>query len=594
MESNGTQWFTQDRFGLMMHWGLYSLPAGEWKGQQCEYIGEWIQSRFRIPGREYGKLAEAFNPVGFDAEEIVRLARDCGMRYIVLTSKHHEGFAMYHSQVDAYNIYDATPFRRDPIEEIAEACYKYGIRLGLYYSQDLDWHEPDGGGYTVTSLNGGNMTWTNDWDFPDNASKDYTRCFENKIKPQVKEILTKFGELCLIWFDTPRTLSLAQSQELYDMVKHYQPNCLVNSRIGNGLGDYSSLGDNQIPAAKRTGGLFETAATLNDTWGYKSFDQRWKTPEQTITLLGRLASRNVNYLLNVGPDHLGRIPADAQRILHRVGEWVQKNGDAIYGTDPSPFGSELPQGPVTITRGSEPGAGKKLYFMLHHLKEVSNHTLTVNGICGGVKRAVVLGQDQPLELRQYPAAQTEGDAPRDMALQQPLTTAVTLPELAPDSLPVVELTLSAEAQVDGSILQQPNGKVVLTAQQAKIDGPATLSRAASIEGWNDANTVLQWSFTLYRPGDYRIEVLTNGFYSNPWVGGHELTVRTESACLTAPLRPGREIDPFLSRYCTTMSSSLGVLHLKSAGRQVLTLSAAKINPLDTGGLKFVSLQLVKV
>ena len=199
-----------------------------------------------------------------------------------------------------------------------------------------------------------------------------------------------------------------------------------------------------------------------------------------------------------------------------------------------------------------------------------------------------------MELRQYPAAQTEGDAPRDMALQQPLTTAVTLPELAPDSLPVVELTLSDEAQVDGSILQQPNGKVVLTAQQAKIDGPATLSRAASIEGWNDANTVLQWSFTLYRPGDYRIEVLTNGFYSNPWVGGHELTVRTESAYLTAPLRPGREIDPFLSRYCTTMSSSLGVLHLKSAGRQVLTLSAAKINPLDTGGLKFVSLQLVKV
>jgi alpha-L-fucosidase len=196
-----TSWFAKARFGFMTHWGLYSLPAGEWKGQRCEYIGEWIQARFRIPNHEYGQLAKAFNPILFDADAIVRQVRDCGMKYIVLTSKHHDGFAMYHSEVDTYNIYDATPFKRDPIEEFAEACYKYNIGLGLYYSQDLDWHDPDGGGYTVKTLNGGNMTWTNDWDFPDNDKKDYTRCFERKIKPQVREILTKFGDLCLIWFD---------------------------------------------------------------------------------------------------------------------------------------------------------------------------------------------------------------------------------------------------------------------------------------------------------------------------------------------------------------------------------------------------------
>ena len=577
-----------------MHWGLYSLPAGEWKGQQCEYIGEWIQSRFRIPGSEYGQLAKVFNPIGFDAEEIVKLAKECGMRYIVLTSKHHEGFAMYHSQVDSYNIYDATPFHRDPIAEIAEACYKHGIRLGLYYSQDLDWHEPDGGGYTVTSLNGGNMHWTNDWDFPDNASKDYTRCFENKIKPQVKEILTKFGPLCLIWFDTPRTLSLAQSQELYDMVKHYQPDCLVNSRIGNGLGDYSSLGDNQIPAAKRTGGLFETAATLNDTWGYKSFDQHWKTPEQTVTLLGRLASRNVNYLLNVGPDHLGRIPADAQRILRRVGEWIEVNGEAIYGTDPSPFAAEPPQGPFTISHDN-PGAQRKLYWMLHHPQEIDGNQLALNGICGKVEKAVILGQDQPLELRQYPASPSScSAASQDPALQEALTTSIVLPELEPNNLPVVELTLSPGTRIDGSILQQPDGKVILTAPQAKIDGPAHLSRAASIEDWTDTGSRLQWDFTLYQPGDYRLEIRTNGFYSNAWIGGHELVIRAGDASLKAVVQPGQEIDPFLSRYCITMSSTLGVLHLGSAGRQTLTLAAAKINPLDTGGLKFVSLYLTKV
>lgn len=593
MEPNNAQWFSNDRFGLMMHWGLYSLPAGEWKGQQCEYIGEWIQSRFRIPGKEYGQLASAFNPVGFDAEEIVTLAKDCGMRYIVLTSKHHEGFAMYHSQVDSYNVYDATPFHRDPIEELAEACYKHGIRLGLYYSQDLDWHEPDGGGYTVTSLNGGNMHWTNDWDYPDNAAKNYTRCFENKIKPQVQEILTKFGELCLIWFDTPQTISPAQSQELYDMVKHYQPNCLVNSRIGNGLGDYSSLGDNQIPAAKRTGGLFETAGTLNDTWGYKSFDQHWKTPEQTITLLGRLASRNVNYLLNVGPDHLGRIPADAQRILRKVGEWVETNGEAIYGAAPSPFAADFPQGPVTISR--DQSAGKKLYFMLHNPQAVKGNILAVNGICGGVERARLLGRRQPLELRQYPATEEENSAAglKNPAVGEALTTAVTLPELAPDSLPVVELTLSAGAQVDGSILQQPDGNVVLAASQAEITGSAQLSRAASIEGWTDTDSALRWSFTLYHPGDYRIELRTNSFYSNPWTGGHEVVVQTGNDYLTGVLHPGREIDPFLSRYCTTIASDLGVVHLENSGRHTLTLSASKINAQDTGGLKFVSLWLVR-
>ena len=312
------EWFHQARFGLMLHWGLYTQLGGEYRGRRMDYIGEWIQSRFEIPNEEYARLAGTMNPIGFDAEQWVRMAKQAGMEYLVLTSKHHEGFAMYRSEADPFNIADATPFGRDPIAELAEACDKHGLRLGLYYSQELDWHEPDGGGYTRGHTNHG-MSWTNDWDFPDNDKKDFSRCFERKIKPQVQELLTKYGDLALIWFDTPGVITPEQSRELYDLVKRYQPNCLVNSRIGNGMGDYFSLGDNQVPAGKGAADrLYETAATLNDTWGFSIHDNNWKSPEMIRATREKLNGMGINYLINVGPDYLGRITADSQRILREA------------------------------------------------------------------------------------------------------------------------------------------------------------------------------------------------------------------------------------------------------------------------------------
>jgi len=315
------EWFKQAKFGMMIHWGLYSLPAGEWRGERMEDIGEWCQQYFRIPNAEYHKLAGIFNPILFNAEEWVKLAKDAGMQYMVFTSKHHEGFAMYHSKVSKFNIVDATPFGRDVLAELAEACYKHNLKLGLYYSQELDWSEPNGGGYTSgKTWCGGKGYWTNNWDFPDDDHKDFTQCFEDKIKPQVKEILTGYGDLCLIWFDTPGVITPAQSDELYALVKQYQPECLVNSRIGNGRGDYGSAGDNEILDDDKGGMLFETPATLNDTWGYKSFDNNWKDAQTVKRIKNHLNERGVNYLLNVGPDYLGRIPAPAVKILQEVGK----------------------------------------------------------------------------------------------------------------------------------------------------------------------------------------------------------------------------------------------------------------------------------
>jgi alpha-L-fucosidase len=313
-----TEWFKDAKFGIMIHWGLYSLPAGEWNGKRMPMIGEWLQSYFRIPNKTYHGLGKAFNPALFNADEWVRTAAQAGMRYIVVTSKHHDGFALYRSKVDQFNLFDASPFRRDAVYELAEACSKYNMKFGLYYSQDLDWSDPNGGGYLDGHTNCG-LSWTNDWDFPDNTHKNYALCFQNKILPQVHELLTGYGEISLIWFDTPRTISAEQSRSLYDLVKHDQPACLVNSRIGNGLGDYTSLGDNEIPDDFKESGLYEAPATLNDTWGCKSYDNNWKSAATVLQLKNHLNQRGVNYLLNVGPDWLGRFPAPACEILHDVG-----------------------------------------------------------------------------------------------------------------------------------------------------------------------------------------------------------------------------------------------------------------------------------
>lgn len=316
-------WFKEAKFGMIIHWGLYSLLGGEWKGQRIKTIGEWAMHRYQIPLSEYTQLANIFNPIYFNAEEWVKAAKSAGMEYMVVTGKHHEGFCLFKSEVDQYNSVDGTPFKRDIIGELAEACRKHGMKLGLYYSQCLDWHEMHGAGCKRKIYHEGREVpcyWGNTWDFPDNAKKDYQICFENKIKPQVKEILTKYGDICLVWFDTPmEELTAGQARELYDLVKACQPDCLVNTRIGQGLGDYRSCGDNQLPETY-TDELVESPITLNKTWGYKSFDNDWKSPEKVLEMLNACNSKGANLLLNVGPDSLGRIPAPALRILREVGK----------------------------------------------------------------------------------------------------------------------------------------------------------------------------------------------------------------------------------------------------------------------------------
>jgi alpha-L-fucosidase len=314
-------WFREARFGLFIHWGLYAIPAGKWKGQDIPGIGEWIQLRARIPISEYSQLANQFNPTQFDAEAWVQLAKRAGQKYLTITAKHHDGFCMYDSAVTDYDIVDATPFGRDPMKELAEACQRHGIKLCFYYSQTQDWHHPGG--------------HANDWDF-DPATKDFEGYVRDYVKPQVRELLTKYGPIGLIWFDTPLIISRELSRELVDLVHEIQPDCLVNGRIGNDIGDYAETRDNVVPEDLIEAD-WENPATINDTWGFKTDDHNWKSTETLIQKLVDIVSKNGAYLLNVGPTADGVIPQPSIERLEAMGCWLEVHGESVYGNGAGPI-----------------------------------------------------------------------------------------------------------------------------------------------------------------------------------------------------------------------------------------------------------------
>jgi len=318
--------FREAKYGLFIHWGLYALPAGVWQGNAVRPSSEWIMAHARIPVQEYEQLAKQFNAAQFDAEQWVKIAQDAGMKYLVITAKHGDGFAMYRSKVTPYNIYDATPFHRDPLRELAEACARHGMKLGLYYSQSVDWHEPGGEG--------------NSWDFGRDREKDqsgaFDRYLQTKVEPQVRELLTNYGPICELFFDTPALMTAPRAQRIADLVHSIQPACLIDGRLGV-PGDYLTMGDNGIPSSS-VGTDWETPGELNHNWGFDQNDADYKSPSQVLFNLFDVVSKGGNYLLDVGPTAAGVIPEVAAANLATAGRWLKVNGEAVYGAGLSPFG----------------------------------------------------------------------------------------------------------------------------------------------------------------------------------------------------------------------------------------------------------------
>ncbi len=348
----GLDWWQDAKFGMFIHWGLYSQAAGDWNGKPSKG-NEHFMLYERVPLKQYAKIADDFNPTMFNADEWVKRAKDAGMKYVVFTAKHHDGYAMYDSKNSDYNIVKTTKFARDPIKELAEACKKYGLKLGIYYSLGRDWEDPDVP--TTWPTKGGR---SNTWDYPDEDGKVFSKYFQRKVMPQVKELLTQYGPIAIMWFDTPENvITKAESTELREMIKSIQPECIINNRIGNGVGDYNVF-EQQISLKKSTQ-PWESCITMSGKWSYNRHDKAWKSPELMIRQLVEIVSKGGNLLLNVSPIGSGALLPKTTDRLDAIGEWMKVNERAIYGTHPWEISNEdislnkTPNEAVKSTMGGE-------------------------------------------------------------------------------------------------------------------------------------------------------------------------------------------------------------------------------------------------
>lgn len=369
--SEQVKMFEDGNYAMFIHFGLYSKLEGTWKGVPYWGNAEWImnENQAGIPVGEYVAEAAGFNPSDFDAEAIARLAKDAGMKYIVITSKHHEGFAMFDSDADGFNIHDAG-FGRDVIGELAEACHRNGLGIGFYYSQFQDWTTPGGGNGPQKDANGRTVSF-----------EEY---FRTKCVPQVRELLTKYGDIELIWFDTPGDMGASYSKELVDLVHELQPGALVSSRVGNGMGDYESLGDMEVPA-RNISGRWEGIDVTQVGWGYDRNDAEWKTPDFIVHNLTSIIARGGTFMLNVGPTATGIIPPAAEKSLRKAGEWVHKYPDAVYGAGPSPWGHALPWGDAV----TQPG---RIYLIVYDWPK--DGKLWLPGLKSDVRAARIYGGEE--------------------------------------------------------------------------------------------------------------------------------------------------------------------------------------------------------
>ncbi|MEX0322727.1 MAG: alpha-L-fucosidase [Puniceicoccaceae bacterium] len=405
------QWWKEARFGMFIHWGLYAVPAGEYRGVTSKRkIGEWIMDSLNIPIAEYEKFANHFNPVDYDAEEWVRIAKDAGMKYIVITSKHHDGFALWDSKVSKWDIADASPYEKDLLKELADACEKEGIVLCFYHSI-MDWHHPDAQAMWEPYYNQNRRITRTNPNFP--------RYIEKYMKPQLKELLTNYGDIGVLWFDgewvSDYTTEMGKDVDKY--VRSLQPDIIINNRVDKGrlgmagldaegdfAGDFGTP-EQEIPDTGIEGTDWESCMTMNDTWGYRKDDKNWKSNEKLIHNLIDIVSKGGNFLLNVGPTAEGKIPQESVTRLKAMGKWLKVNGEAIYAAEASPV--EAPAWGRYTTKGNTVYA--------HVFDWPADGELKVEGI-GKVKSASLLrpGSKQKLSVKGDTVV-LKGKAPSNIA-----------------------------------------------------------------------------------------------------------------------------------------------------------------------------------
>ncbi len=554
------KWWREARFGMFIHWGVYSVPAGTYKGQQIKGIGEWIMLRAKIPLAEYKQFARQFNPVKYDPDGWAALAQEAGMKYIVITSKHHDGFALFDSKVTGWDAVDATPYGKDLIRPLAEAARRHGLKFGLYYSEAQDWTHP-----------GGAKSGYKDGDGWDPAHKgSFDKYIDQIAVPQVRELLANYKP-DVLWWDTPHLMTPDRTKKFLPLLTPY-PAIVTNNRLGGGVKGDTDTPEQRIPATGIPGRDWETCMTMNSTWGYKSYDNNWKSTETLIRNLVDIASKGGNYLLNVGPTSEGLIPQPSVERLRQIGRWMKLNGESIYATTASPC--PRPSWGRITTKADAAGQAASLpgqtTLYLHVFDWPASGELAVP-VSNAVKACYLLAD----RSRQFQTASG------DKGLTVKLTGA------APDKIcSVVVLQIAGQPQVLGAGLPTPpaapkksarkarkiapatadaTGKIVLDATGAQIHGERlkveSKSGKPNLGFWTSAADWAEWQLDLAKPGKYEVLAEVSG------KGAAQLTIEVGGQKLSAKITSTGAYDKY-------EVVRLGQVELSQPGPTTLTLRPA--------------------
>ena len=549
-DPKAVEWFREARFGMFIHWGVYSLLGR----------GEWVMQNESIPISEYEKLPPRFNPTQFNAHDWVKLAKDSGIRYITITSKHHDGFAMYGTKLSDYNIVDRTPFKRDPLKELADECHRQGVKLFFYYSQ-LDWHHPDYYPRGGTGRKTGR---------PEHGDWEKYKAY---YIGQVRELCTNYGEIGGIWFDgwwDNKSADWAMDT-LYPMIHQLQPKALVgnNHHVKPFPGEDFQMFEQDLPG-QNTAGFntttqsalpYETCRTMNNSWGLNTRDQAHRPAPDLIRYLVQAAGRDANLLLNTGPLPTGEIlPEHRERYL-AMGQWLKKNGKSIYATRGGPF---RPQG-----WGVSTYKGRDVY--LHVLNWPASGVVELPGLTEARSARGFSGGEVKVETTAVGTRVTLPDTLRD-----PIDSIIVLRL----NKPVDEIKPATAAASAPVISGQ--GASTLSGAEAQVSGSAQYEADKDCVGyWTDASSTVSWKPNVQHAGRYAV---TLTYACDRGSGGSAFTVACGSSRLTGTVAE-------TGSWSTFRTVDLGTLEL-GAGSQAVTVRGEKKPGLAVMNLRSLTLKPV--
>lgn len=481
-------WFRDAHFGMFIHWGLYSQAGGLWNGKDARFnnCAEWLMFGGKVPVKEYATLAKDFNPTRFDARAWVRAAKAAGMKYVVFTAKHHDGFAMFKTKASPFNIIEATPFKRDPLKDIAEACREEGLKFGIYYSQNLDWHHPGGGGGPPA------------WPMWDPAQKgDGDRYVDEIVIPQLRELLTNYGEVSMLWFDIGHhgITNKVRCERIQKAVLACAPKIIINNRLGGGVAGDIETPEQHIPPMGLPGRDWESCMTMNKTWGFAKSDHDWKSSRKLIQNLADITSKGGNFLLNIGPDELGQIPEPSLERLRDIGQWMKVNGEAIDGVRASVF-PVLPKWGRVTTRVNRDGSST-LYAIVFDAP--ADGVLTLPGLENQVTGAALLGGGEAPKVESGHGV-VSIKLPASCRQRQDFVVAIKV-----KGTPKVDI--AARPDGDGTIRLSPKVAITtggLAVPEIRAGGLGGFAEE-HLASWKDLKAVATWQVQVSAANEYQIK-----------------------------------------------------------------------------------------